>query len=179
MAYDPRLMTVDPDRLRIVHYPDPALRARTQPVDPSDPVVRAIAARMIELMHEAEGVGLAAPQVGLAWRLFVTHARDADPVDRVYFNPKLTLEPGAMEAVDEGCLSLPGINVTVRRPVVARLRAVDLEGGVFDQTADGFLARVWQHEFDHLEGRLIIDRMGPRDRLATRKAIRELERGAV
>ena len=172
-------MSVDPAQLRIVHYPDPALREATEPVDPGDATVRAVAERMIELMHEAEGVGLAAPQVGLAWRVFVTNAREADPEDRVYFNPALTLAPGEIETEDEGCLSLPGIQVAVRRPLRATIRATALDGVAFEAEAEGFLARVWQHEFDHLEGRLIIDRMGPRDRLANRKALREMERGAV
>lgn len=168
-------MTVDPSQLRIVHYPHPTLRGKAKSVDPNDPTVRAAAERMIELMHEADGVGLAAPQVALPWRVFVTHGRDADPVDRVYINPKLTLQRGEMESREEGCLSLPGINVEVRRPLQAEITAVDIDGNEFITPLTGFMARVVQHEFDHIEGVLIIDRMNTRDRLATRKALKELE----
>ena len=168
-------MAVDPAALRILHYPDPALRTRAVAVDPRDETVRAVARRMIELMHEAEGVGLAAPQVGLGWRVFVTNAREADPVDRVFINPVVTLHRGEMISEEEGCLSLPDIHVQVRRQVDAEISAIDLDGEPFSLSADGFLSRVWQHEFDHLEGTLIIDRMSPIDRLATRKVLRALE----
>lgn len=176
-------MDVDPSDLEIVHFPDPVLRARTQEVDPSDPTVRAVAARMIELMHEADGVGLAAPQVGLSWRMFVTNAGDADPVDRVFCNPRLGYAApdgsrSPLESMEEGCLSLPGIHCEVRRPRHASIEAVDLDGNPVSMAAEGFLGRVWQHEFDHLEGALIIDKMGTRDRLANRRAIRELEAAA-
>jgi len=171
-------VTVNVEQLRIVSYPDPVLRQKAAPVDPADPTVRAVAARMIELMHEAEGVGLAAPQVGLSWRLFVTNGRDADPVDRVYFNPRLELGRDEWGTEEEGCLSLPGIHVKVRRPSGVRIEAVGLDGEAFALEDDGFLARIWQHENDHLDGVLIIDRMSPIDRLATRKVLREMRSAA-
>jgi peptide deformylase len=169
------MMTVDPTQLRIVHYPHPTLRGKAKPVDPIDPTVREVARRMIDLMHEADGVGLAAPQVALPWRLFVTHGRDADPVDRVYINPTLKLQRGEMETLEEGCLSLPGIHVEVRRAGQAEICAIDIEGNEFVTPLSGFMARVVQHEFDHIEGVLVIDRMNTRDRLATRKTLKELE----
>ena len=172
-------VSVEPASLTILHYPDPALRKKGTDVDPADEAVRAVARRMIELMHEADGVGLAAPQVGLSWRLFVTNGRDADPEDRVFINPVLTL--GRSELIDheEGCLSLPGINVQVRRPEQAEITAVGLDGERFTMTAAGVLTRIWQHESDHLDGVLIIDRMNPMDRLATRKALKELRAAAA
>ena len=173
-------MHPDATSLRIVDYPDPVLRRRAEAVDPSDEAVRDVARRMIELMHEAEGVGLAAPQVGLSWRLFVTNAGEADPVDRVFMNPvlRITAPDGGrspLEVLEEGCLSLPGIHVQVRRPRHASIEAVGLDGEPVTMAAEGFLARVWQHEFDHLERMLLLDRMGPRDRLSNRRAIRDLE----
>lgn len=171
-------MAVDPASLRIILFPEEVLRAKAAEVDPEDETVRAVARRMIDLMHEAEGVGLAAPQVGLGWRLFVTNARDADPVDRVFINPSLVLPRGELITEEEGCLSLPGIQVQVRRALEAEISAIDLDGKRFSMTAEGFLARVWQHEFDHLEGVLIIDRMSPIDRIATRKTLKSLEAGA-
>jgi len=172
-------MSIDPAQLQIVHFPDPILRAKAKAVDPADPLVRDVAHRMIDLMHEADGVGLAAPQVGLEWRLFVTNGRDDDPIDRVFVNPELTLQRGEIESMEEGCLSLPGINVQVRRPVAARITAHDADGKPFDLDLTGFLSRVCQHEFDHLNGVLIIDRMSQIDALATRKALKELERAAA
>jgi peptide deformylase len=138
--------------------------------------VRAVAARMIELMKEAKGVGLAAPQVGLSWRLFVTDAPD-DGGPQVYVNPDLQLLPGERERHEEGCLSIPGVNVEIERPTAAFLTATDLEGRSVARPATGLTARVWQHEFDHLNGVLIIDKMSPLDRLANRKTLRELEAG--
>jgi peptide deformylase len=172
-------MMVDPDQLRIVLYPDPVLRRKAEEVDARDEAVRAVARRMIELMHEADGVGLAGPQVGLPWRIFVTNAREHDPADRVYINPHLTLGRGVLESVEEGCLSLPDIRVQVRRPVEAEITATDLEGTRFSMASTGFLARVWQHENDHLDGILIVNRATPMDRLRTRKPLKELEAAAA
>ncbi len=168
-------MHVDPANLRIVIYPDPSLRRKAEPIESFDDTVRTVAERMIELMHEADGVGLAGPQVGLSWRLFVTHARAADPQDRVFINPRLTPGGEEQESAEEGCLSLPDITVQVRRPPTARIAAADLDGEPFSLTAEGSLARIWQHEIDHLDGVLIVDRMGPMDRLTTRKALKLLE----
>jgi peptide deformylase len=167
-------MTVDAAGLRILKYPHPALRAAARPVGAIDASVRAVANRMLELMHEVHGAGLAAPQVGLDWRLFVTRAQDAHP-DLVYVNPRFTSLGGDLEVRVEGCLSLPGIDVEIRRPASATIAATDLQGREFTVTDDQLLARVWQHETDHLDGILIIDRMTTLDRIATRKAIRQLE----
>lgn len=161
--------------MSIVRYPDPVLRKRAEPVDPADPALADIAARMLELMHDAEGVGLAAPQVGLPWRMFVTNGRDADPEDRVFLNPTLEFPPDEpVESAEEGCLSLPGIHVDRTRPVRARISAFLPGGEPITLEGEGMLARIWQHEFDHLEGILIIDRMNPMERLATRRALRDL-----
>lgn len=180
---------MDPSSLRIVRYPDPALRRRSATIDPLDPAVADIARRMIELMYEAEGIGLAAPQVGLAWSLFVAHVPEHDgrsasenpatatPGPVVYANPVFQALIGAPEPYEEGCLSLPGIRGDVLRPESAILRATDLQGREFETTATGLLARCWQHEMDHLDGVLIIDRFTQMSRLKTRAAVRALERG--
>jgi peptide deformylase len=174
--------------LRIVKYPDPALRRRAAPVKEITPDVRDVALRMIELMREAEGIGLAAPQVGLPWRLFVTHvppAEDRSPESnpvtataspRIYINPVLSSPVGPPDPFDEGCLSLPDITGDVLRPPVITITAQDLEGREFSQTGAGLLARCWQHELDHLDGVLIIDRMTQMSRLKNRSALRDLEK---
>lgn len=168
-------MPVDLANLRILHHPEPVLRQKARPVDPADPEVRSVAERMIELMHEAPGVGLAAPQVGLPWRLFVANWTGDPGDDHAFVNPELCDFSAETESEDEGCLSLPEIRVEVRRPVAVTIRAIGRSGEPVEHTADGFAARVWQHEFDHLEGVLILDRMTRLDRLANRRAIADLE----
>ena len=167
-------MALDVSRLEIVQYPDPVLRTVARPVDPIDDTVRAVAARMFELMHEAEGAGLAAPQVGLSWRLFVTRADDEHP-DRVLVNPDAPKLDGELELRAEGCLSLPGLTVDVQRQAIATMTSLDLDGRNMTLAATGLMARIWQHEHDHLNGVLIIDKMTPIDRIANRKLIKELE----
>jgi peptide deformylase len=160
--------------LKIIEYPDPRLKKPSQAVEHFDPSLRALAARMLQLMREARGVGLAAPQVGQNIRLFVMNHTGDPKDDRVYVNPELSEAEGSEEA-EEGCLSLPGINARVVRDKAMRMRARDLEGNDIDQKEIGYIARVWQHEFDHLNGTLITDRMGPVAKMAARKTLRELE----
>ncbi|MBX3359528.1 MAG: peptide deformylase [Phycisphaeraceae bacterium] len=183
-------MPVDPESLYIVEYPDPILRRKAAEVPAVNDEVRAVARRMIELMHEAEGVGLAAPQVGLAWRMFVAHVPEgedrsasADPptasvLPQVFVNPVLTHHPGPLEPLAEGCLSLPEVTGDVFRPAVVSITATDLDGERFSLTAAGLLGRCFQHEMDHLDGVLILDRMTQMSRLKNRSHIRELERSA-
>lgn len=170
-------MPVNPAQLRIVRYPDPVLKRKTAPVERIDDEVRAVAARMIELMHEVNGLGLAAPQVGLSWRMFVVAGAawdQPDAPDQTFINPAIRFTDRSMEQHEEGCLSLPGIHVDVRRPVGVELRATTLDGDEVVMQSSDFIARVWQHEFDHLDGVLIIDRATPMARLATRRALKEL-----
>lgn len=130
---------------------------------------------MIELMHEAEGLGLAAPQVGLSWRLFVANSKADGEPDRIYVNPVLSGFTDIVVPREEGCLSLPGITAEILRPEGATITAIDLDGRAFTLTDQTLLARVWQHEMDHLNGVLIIDRMSPMDRLVHRRAVKDLE----
>jgi len=168
-------MSVDVDKLVIVNYPHPVLRQKAAPIEQITDQVRVVAKRMLQLMHEAPGIGLAAPQVGLPWRMFVASDSGQAEDDRVFINPRLVEPAEETEAIDEGCLSLPGINVKVRRPTGISIEATDLEGNDFRLSSDELAARVWQHEYDHLDGVLIIDRMSPIDKLANRKAIKLLE----
>ena len=170
-------MAVDVDSLRIVHYPDPVLRQKAQDVPEVTDEVRAVAAKMIELMHEARGVGLAAPQVGLPWRMFVANPTGEPEDNGVFINPQL-VDPGRdTDAREEGCLSLPNVRGDITRPTTITLRALDEGGQPVELTGSDLPARVWQHETDHLDGVLIIDRMPAMDRMANRKAIKELEKG--
>jgi peptide deformylase len=160
--------------LQIIQYPDPRLKKVSQPVEKFDAALKELAARMFQLMREARGVGLAAPQVGQNVRMFVMNHTGDPADDRVYINPELTEAEGSEES-EEGCLSLPGLNVRIVRDKTIRMRAKDLDGNDVDQVETGYIARVWQHEFDHLNGTLITDRMGAVAKMAARKILRELE----
>lgn len=160
--------------LRIIHYPDPRLKKRSQPVERFDDDLKALAARMFELMREHRGVGLAAPQVGINIRLFVMNHSGQPEDDRAYVNPDL-FDPAEEDEDEEGCLSLPGITARVLRHRFIRLKAQDLDGNPVEATETGYIARIWQHETDHLNGVLITDRMGPVARIASRRQLKELE----
>ena len=160
----PYTPSIEPSDLHIISWPDPRLRTRATHV-PTPEEASLVAPRMIDLMHEASGIGLAAPQVGLPWRLFVTYVPDADPVDRVFVDPSLRLDLCGQppQPYEEGCLSLPDLRLEILRPRGATIEAKDVNGDLFQQTDDGLLARVWQHEFDHLDAKLIFDLAQPVD----------------
>ena len=162
------------DKLHIVHYPAPVLKKPSAPLDTFGPEVRGVAERMLELMREASGVGLAAPQVGLLWRLFVCNGSGEPEDDLICINPELTDLSGGDE-LEEGCLSIPGVTVNMRRATFAVMKAFDLDGTPYAVEADGLMARIWQHEVDHLNGRLITDTMSPTDEIANRRALKLLE----
>ncbi|CAG0950178.1 Peptide deformylase [Phycisphaerales bacterium] len=179
-------MPVDPASLRVRNYPDPILRRKAQPVELTDEV-RAVARRMIDLMHEHDGIGLAAPQVGLPWRLFVSYVPEADKRSAtsdpptaelspcIYLNPVLSNPAGPLTPYEEGCLSLPEITGVVLRQDQITISATGLDGATFTRRATGLLARCWQHETDHLDGVLIIDRMTQIHRMKNRTALKHLE----
>lgn len=162
------------DNLDIVCYPDPVLRQDARPITEFTPELAALAQRMIELMVQANGVGLAAPQVGIDRRLFVASPTGKAADAHVYINPVLSDFQGA-ESQEEGCLSLPGITVKVNRPTACHIEAVDINGNPFSHKAAELLARILQHENDHLNGVLIVDKMNTLDRLASRRQLKYLE----
>jgi peptide deformylase len=159
---------------------DPVLRERALEVTVFDRGLRKLAKRMIRIMQDAPGVGLAAPQIGVLQRLLVYNVDD-DP--RVLVNPALDEFSEEIEEIDEGCLSLPGVTMPVSRPVSLRVRAVDAAGEPLEFHAEGLEARVIQHEYDHLEGVLIVDRTSRSARAAALRELRDREdaglRGAV
>ena len=168
-------MTIRADTLQIVCYPDPVLRRPADPIEQITDEIRAVAQRMLHLMHEARGVGLACPQVGLSWRMFVANPSQEPDDDRVFVNPVLRDPAEKTDEFEEGCLSIPNITASIRRPVAVTIDALDLEGNAFTLTGDEMPARVWQHETDHLDGILILDRMSAIDKYTNRRAIKELE----
>jgi peptide deformylase len=159
--------------LALVEYPHPALLRRASPVTRLDAGLRDAAARMFDIMYEAQGIGLAAPQVALPYRLFVVNCsgRRGDGEEHVFITPVLS-RPRGTAVQEEGCLSLPGVRMDVRRPQKIVVDAFSLEGEPIRMDLDGLLSRVVQHEFDHLEGRLFTDRLPEAAALEVR---RELE----
>jgi peptide deformylase len=160
--------------VHVIYYPDPRLKKMSKPVEVFDQDLADLAARMLELMREHRGVGLAAPQVGRNIRLFVMNATQQPGDDRVYVNPEL-IDPTGAETAEEGCLSIPGINCDVERSQAVILRARDLKGEPVEERATGYLARIWQHEIDHLNGVLITNRMGVAAKMLARRTLKELE----
>ena len=151
--------------LKIRKYGDPALRRRALPIDEVTPDVRKLIADMTETMYDEVGIGLAAPQVGVSLRLVVVGDEDGKGV-RALLDPVI-VEQGGQATAEEGCLSIPGIFSPVTRAAWVRLEARDEDGQPVEIAARGLRARVLQHELDHLDGVLFIDRLDPvtRDRI--------------
>jgi peptide deformylase len=153
-------------------FGDPVLRATALPVDRFDQELKAEVARMGELMHDALGVGLAATQLGVLHRVLVYKAYVDDPLSALV-NPVLEWISEERETAEEGCLSLPGVHVEVERHARVRVRAQDETGKQLELEAEGLPARVIQHEIDHLNGTLILDRISREARREAMRAMRE------
>ena len=143
------------------YYGDPALRRKAVPVTAFDAALAALVADLFDVMYREKGVGLASPQVGETARVFVVDVDDEEGrTRRVFVNPVITRREGTISA-EEGCLSIPGYREDVKRWATIEVEAQDEEGRPFTLTAEGLLARAIQHELDHLDGILFIDRLSP------------------
>ena len=160
--------------MEILRYPAPVLRRKAVAVEPGREGLDALVQGMLEAMEEASGVGLAAPQVGLSLRLFVVSESGDLAEALVCVNPRLEVS-GTMVELEEGCLSLPGIQAKILRPERARLTAQDLSGREFVRETEGLLARILQHEKDHLDGILFFERMTEVDRVRIKDDLKSLE----
>jgi peptide deformylase len=154
---------------------DPVLKSRATPVDRFDESLRRQVSRMAGIMNDALGVGLAAPQLGVSQRLLVYRVGPDAPVIALA-NPEIEWTSTELEGGEEGCLSIPGITVDVERPVHVRVRAQDEDGDDRLVEASGLEARVIQHELDHLDGVLILDRTDREERKRALRELREAER---
>jgi len=145
----------------ILHYPDPRLRQKAQPVTQVTPAIEKLIDDMAETMYAAPGVGLAATQIGEAHRIFIVDiAAEDEPSNlMVFINPEIVTTDGSQTGA-EGCLSFPGVTEDVKRAANISVRAMDRTGKQFELEADGLLAVAVQHEIDHLDGTLMIDRVG-------------------
>jgi peptide deformylase len=149
--------------LQIIHYPHPTLRHVSKPLKRVDAELRDMVAEMFQLMYEHDGVGLAANQVDLPYRLFVANVAgdpQAKDAEYVFINPVVLKGSGQHER-EEGCLSIPGVYAPVVRKEKITVQAYNLAGEEIAGELDGLFARVVQHEVDHLDGRLFIDRISP------------------
>jgi len=162
---------------QIRSFGDPVLRTRARPIERFDDALRQEVARMGALMDDALGVGLAATQVGVVHRLLVYRVQPQAPLAAL-INPEVEWSGRESESMDEGCLSLPGVLVEVDRPVHVRIRALDEFGEPIVIEASGLEARVIQHEIDHLDGVLILDRTSREQRKEAMRTLREAQQAA-
>ncbi|MBL9123118.1 MAG: peptide deformylase [Planctomycetaceae bacterium] len=163
--------------VQIVQYPHPTLRHVSKPLKRVDAELRAMVGQMFELMYAASGIGLAANQVDLPYRLFVLNTsgdRQQKELEQVFINPVITRRQGSAEG-EEGCLSLPGLYAEVKRPEKISVQAYNLQGEEISADLDDLPARAVQHELDHLNGKLFIDHLPPTKLMELRDAIREFE----
>lgn len=168
--------------LPIVAYGDPVLRKVAEDIDPTLPEYKTLADNMFETMYQANGVGLAAPQIGKAIRLFVV---DAEPMDeeklkgfkKVFVNAHIVESKGEDWGYEEGCLSIPGIRGEVKRPETILLRYQDLDGKTYEEEFTGMAARVIQHEYDHIEGILFTDHLSPLRKKLLKGKLADISKG--
>jgi peptide deformylase len=146
--------------IKLIHYPHSTLRHKSKPIARVNAELKTLVQEMFEIMYEFRGVGLAANQVNLPIRLFVANpsGEAEEGPELVFLNPVIVKANGVVEA-EEGCLSLPGVNGQVKRNKSLQINAYDLSGNEINSHVDGFLARIIQHEIDHLDGVMFIDRM--------------------
>ncbi|MEN6408048.1 MAG: peptide deformylase [Thermoguttaceae bacterium] len=163
--------------LRVLKYPHPALRHKSKPLRRVDGDLKNVIREMFDLMYQQKGVGLAANQVDLPYRFFVINPEGEPAKGRefVFLNPVLSKRSGTVEA-EEGCLSFPEIFAPVKRSAKVTVSAYDLDGQEIHCEFDGLMARAVQHEYDHLDGVLFIDRLSPTGLLSVKEALAELER---
>jgi peptide deformylase len=156
----------------VVKFGDPVLKSKASPVSEFGPELRAEVERMIAIMRDGMGVGLAATQLGILRRMLVFQA-GGDSEATALVNPSVEWLSGEVVVAEEGCLSLPGVSMDVERPLHARVKGLDLDGDPVEVEASGLEARVLQHEIDHLDGVLILDRAPRAQRKGALRALRE------
>lgn len=167
---------MDLENLSIIPYPHPTLRYKSKPIVRVDENLKKVIRKMFDLMYAAKGVGLAANQVGLPLRFFVVNEL-ADPEkgkELVFINPVLSLPKGSDKA-EEGCLSLPSIYADVVRPKTVKVNAYDITGEEIHFEASGLMSRIVQHETDHLDGVLFVDRLADSERSKIENEVQEME----
>jgi len=164
---------MNPDKCKVTRYPEKVLAGKAKPVEKINDDILKLVEKMTDLMIEHKGVGFAAPQAGVGLRLFIISLDGTRENVRVYINPTVTTH-GNLETNEEGCLSIPQVYTKVKRYSKASVTATDLNGRKFTEEGDGLYARALQHEFDHIEGITIADRMGSAARIVHRRQLKKL-----
>ena len=164
------------DVLEIITFPHPTLRHKSKPITKVDAELKQIVSDMFDAMYQAKGIGLAANQVNLPLQLFVinTTGQKDKGEELVFINPVISAPKGGSDA-DEGCLSLPGVEANVRRPETISVSAYDLSGNAIEMTVGGLLGRAIQHEYDHLQGVMFIDRVSESEKRLIEGEVEEFE----
>ncbi len=162
----------------IIHYPDPQLRRKAEPVQQVTEEIRALVVDMAETMYNAPGIGLAAIQVGVLKRVVVIDLSEERSQLQVFINPEI-LESEGEQIMEEGCLSVPGIFEPVARAGRVRMRAIDRDGRAFELEATGLLATCIQHEIDHLDGKVFVDYLSRLKQQRIRKKLEKHQRLAM
>ncbi|MCK5147718.1 peptide deformylase [bacterium] len=157
-------------------YPDPVLRKKAQPVLEIDDDLHQLVDEMVDIMYNDDGIGLAANQAGDLRRVIVLDAGDGF---RAFINPEIINKNDNEVVMEEGCLSFPGIHINISRPSEVTVKAMDLEGESIEITVDGLLAKVFQHEIDHLNGILIIDYASPLHRSLLKRKLEKIEKAST
>ena len=165
---------VDIEKCHITRYPDEVLVGRAEPIDKIDDDICRLVKKMTDIMLENKGIGLAAPQAGVPLRIFIISLDGTKENVKVYINPTVIVL-GELALMEEGCLSVPGVYTKIRRYKRCRVTATDLNGNEFTEEAEGLHARALQHEYDHIEGITIANRMGSAAKIAHRKQLKKLK----
>lgn len=160
---------------QIIYLPDPRLRKVSSDITDFNDELQKLIDDMFETMYDAKGVGLAAPQIGINKRLSVIDVTGDESQQLVIINPKV-IESKGEESYQEGCLSVPGAYDTVKRAAWVKIRALDRHGKEFEMDSDGLLGECFQHEIDHLNGRLFVDLLSPLKRSLARKKLAKFKR---
>ncbi|MFH1615277.1 MAG: peptide deformylase [Planctomycetota bacterium] len=164
---------MDLSQCRLTYYPSPVLAGRAKPVEQISDDIKQLVEKMKEMMLKNCGIGFAAPQIGIPLQIFVVSADVAQNSEQVYINPTVT-GSGQLDVMEEGCLSVPGVQGKIRRYSKCTVTATNMEGKQFTEHAEGLLAKVLQHEYDHLQGMLIINKMSQLAKMTVRKRLKEL-----
>jgi len=164
---------IEIEKCQITHYPAGVLGKRAQPVGQINDNIRRFVDKMYDIMRANKGLGLAAPQAGVSLRMFIISLDGSRENVKVFINPTVTPD-GPLDTIEEGCLSVPGIYTKIRRYKKAKVTATDLDGNEFTEEAEGLYARALQHEYDHIEGMTIINRMAQTAKIAHRKQLKKL-----
>ncbi len=164
---------IDVEKCRMMHYPAEVLAKAASPVEKIDDNIRRLVEKMTDIMLKNKGIGLAAPQVGVPLRLFIISLDGKKETVKAYINPTVT-PAGELDQMEEGCLSVPGVFTKVRRYKECTVTATDLDGNEFTEEAEGLLVRVLQHEYDHIQGMTIANRMGSTAKIAHRRQLKKL-----